>query len=89
MRSLLSWRRCGSPTRCSRCEPAEHRLEYRAPDEEHGEQADPALLPQEVFYGIAASRYPEVLAREAAAFGVASVLIGAFAAFVVRRRRPE
>lgn len=57
--------------------------------EEHGDAADPALLPQEVFYGIAASRYPEVLLRESAAVGAASVLIGAVAAFVVRRRRPE
>lgn len=62
---------------------------HQAVYEEHGEQADPSLLPQEVFYGIAASRYPEVLLRESAAVGAASVLIGAVAAFVVRRRRPE
>lgn len=62
---------------------------HQAVYEEHDEQADPSLLPQEVFYGIAASRYPEVLLRESAAVGAASVLIGAVAAFVVRRRRPE
>lgn len=57
--------------------------------EEFGEQADPALLPQEIYFGVAASRYAEVLARESAALGAATLLVGAFAAVVVRRRRPE
>jgi hypothetical protein len=57
--------------------------------EEHGESVDPALLPQEVFFGVAASRYPEVLVRESAAILGATVLVGALAGFVVHRRRPE
>lgn len=57
--------------------------------EEFGEQADPALLPQEVFFGVAASRYAEVLARESAALGAATVLVGALAVLIIRRRRPE
>jgi len=62
---------------------------YQAVYEEYGEEADAALLPQEVSYGVAASRYPEVLARESGALGAAAVLVGALAAVVVRRRRPE
>ena len=57
--------------------------------EEQGPEPDPALLPQEVFYGVAASRYPEVLVRESAALGAATLIVGALAAIVVRRRRPE
>jgi hypothetical protein len=57
--------------------------------EEHGESVDPALLPQEVFFGVAASRYPEVLMRESAAILGATVLVSALAGFVVQRRRPE
>lgn len=57
--------------------------------EEHGESVDPALLPQEVFFGVAAPRYPEVLVRESAAILGATVMVGALAGFVVHRRRPE
>ena len=57
--------------------------------EEYGESADPALLPQEVFYGVAASRYLEVLVRESAAIVGAMVLAGVLAAVAVQRRRPE
>jgi len=53
------------------------------------EEPDPSLLPKEVFFGVAASRYPEVLVRESAALGAATVLVGALAAVIVRRRRPE
>ena len=56
---------------------------------EHGESADPALLPREVYYGVAVSRYSDVLVRESAAIGVATLLVGALAVVVVRRRRPE
>ena len=62
---------------------------YQAVYEQHGPEPDPSLLPVDVFFGIAASRYPEVLARESAAIGVATVLVGALAAIIVRRRRPE
>jgi len=57
--------------------------------EEHGPEPDPSLLPVDVFFGVAESRYPEVLVRESAAIGAATVLVGALAAIIVRRRRPE
>lgn len=57
--------------------------------EEYGESVDPALLPQEVFYGVAGSRYAEVLVRESAAIVGATALAGGLAAVVVQRRRPE
>ena len=57
--------------------------------EEGGEEPDPSLLPQEIFFGVAASRYPEVLVRESAAIAGATVLVGALAAAIVQRRRPE
>jgi hypothetical protein len=57
--------------------------------EEYGESAAPTLLPQEVFSGVAASRYPEVLVRESAALGAASILGAVAAVTVVQRRRPE
>ncbi len=56
---------------------------------EHGEDADPALLPREVYFGVAADRYPEVLIRESAALGAASVVAAVLAVVVVKRRRPE
>ena len=52
-------------------------------------EPDPATLPQEVFYGIAASRYPEVVVRESLALAGGAVVLGAFTVLVVRRRRPE
>jgi hypothetical protein len=52
-------------------------------------QPDPSTLPHEVFFGIAASRYGEVLVRETAVLGVAVFGMGALAAVIVRRRRPE
>lgn len=57
--------------------------------EEHGPEPDQSLLPREVFFGVAASRYPDVLVRESAALGAATVLVGGLAAVIVRRRRPE
>jgi len=51
-------------------------------------QPDPSTLPQEVFIGIAASRYPEVLVRETAVLALAVIGIGALGAVVVGRRRP-
>lgn len=54
-----------------------------------GGEPDPSLLPQEVFYGVAASRYPEVLLRESVAIGGAAVMAAVLAAVVVQRRRPE
>ena len=58
-------------------------------EESDGAEPDPALLPQQVMYGVAADRYPEVLIRESAAIGGATLLAGGMAAVVVRRRRPE
>jgi hypothetical protein len=54
-----------------------------------GAEPDPSTLPQEVDFGIAASRYPEVLVRETAALGLAAIGLGALAVFAVGRRRPE
>jgi ABC-type transport system involved in multi-copper enzyme maturation permease subunit len=48
-----------------------------------------SVLPIDVSYGIAGSRYLEVLAREAAVLIGATVLVGGVAAMVVARRRPE
>lgn len=62
---------------------------YQVVFEEHGPDPDPALLPQDVWFGVAASRYPEVLVRESTAIGAATVLVGALAVVIVRRRRPE
>lgn len=52
-------------------------------------EPDPSTLPQEVDYGIAGNRYPEVVVRESAALGAVAISLGALAAFVVARRRPE
>jgi hypothetical protein len=58
--------------------------------EEYSPELPPAsVLPQDVFYGIAGSRYFEVLARESAVLIGASVLVAGVAAAVVQRRRPE
>jgi hypothetical protein len=54
-----------------------------------GEEPDPALLPQQVMYGIATERYGEVLIRESAVVLGAALLAGGVAAVVVQRRRPE
>lgn len=62
---------------------------YQAVYEEYGERADPALLPQTVYYGVAASRYGEVLVRESAVVLGAAALAGGLAVAVIRRRRPE
>ena len=48
----------------------------------------PALLPQEVDYGVAASRVAEVLVRETAALILACLVIAGVTAAVLRRRRP-
>lgn len=48
-----------------------------------------SALPQDVLYGIAASRYFEVLGRESAVLVGATVLVAGVAAAVVQRRRPE
>jgi len=61
---------------------------YQAIYEEYGPEPDPALLPQDVWFGVAASRYPEVLARESVALGAATLLAGGLAVVVVQRRRP-
>jgi hypothetical protein len=57
--------------------------------EEHGPEPDPSLLPKEVFYGVAGSRYGEVLIRESGALFGAAIVAGAAAVVVVQRRRPE
>jgi hypothetical protein len=48
-----------------------------------------SVLPQDVQYGIAGSRYFEVLTRESALLVGATILVGGLAAAVVQRRRPE
>lgn len=48
-----------------------------------------SVLPIDVSYGIAGSRYSEVLVRESAVLIGATVLVGGVAALVVVRRRPE
>jgi hypothetical protein len=58
--------------------------------EEYSPEQPPwSVLPQDVYYGIAGSRYFEVLARESAVLVGASVLVAGVAAAVVQRRRPE
>jgi hypothetical protein len=58
--------------------------------EEYSPEFPPdSAVPQDVLYGIAASRYFEVLAREAAVLVGATVLVAVVAAAVVQRRRPE
>ena len=52
-----------------------------------GGEPDPAKLPQEVWYGVAASRYWEVVLRESVALGLACVAIAGLTATVVKRRR--
>jgi hypothetical protein len=47
------------------------------------------VLAYSVSYGVAGSRYFEVLARESAVLIGATVVAGGVAAFVVSRRRPE
>jgi len=54
-----------------------------------GEEPDPALMPQQVMYGIATERYGEVLIRESTAILAVTVLASALAVAVVQRRRPE
>jgi hypothetical protein len=58
-------------------------------EENGGVEPDPALLPQQVIFGIAAERYGEVLARESAVVLGAAALASGLAVAVVRRRRPE
>lgn len=48
-----------------------------------------SVLPYSVSYGVAGSRYFEVLGRESAVLIGAMVVAGGVAAFVVSRRRPE
>ena len=58
-------------------------------EESGGEEPDPALMPRQVIYGIAADRYGEVLVRETAVVLGATVATAVIAGAVVRRRRPE
>lgn len=58
-------------------------------EESGGEEPDPAVLPQQVMYGIAADRYPEVVLRESGVLLGATVLVSAGLIAIVRRRRPE
>lgn len=58
--------------------------------EEYSPELPPdSALPQDVLYGIAGSRYFEVLARESALLVGATILAAGLAAAVVQRRRPE
>lgn len=67
----------------------QYELYVQALYEEHGPEPDPSLLPQEIYFGIAASRYEEVLVRESAVVLGAAGLAAALAAAIVHRRRPE
>lgn len=58
-------------------------------EETGGEEPDPALLPQQVLYGVAPSRYGEVLGRESLVVLGAAAVAGSLAVAIVRRRRPE
>ncbi len=58
--------------------------------EEYSPELPPdSELPQDVQYGIAGSRYFEVLARESVVLIGATVMVAGVAAAVVQRRRPE
>jgi hypothetical protein len=57
--------------------------------EEAGGEPDPALMPQMFITGVAPDRYWEVVLRESAAIGAATILVAGLAALVVSRRRPE
>ncbi len=48
-----------------------------------------SMLPQDVIYGIAGSRYLDVLVRESAVLLGATILVAGVAVTVVQRRRPE
>jgi hypothetical protein len=50
---------------------------------------DLSSLPQEVAYGVSASRYPDVVTRESAALGAVTLMLGGIAAFALGTRRPE
>jgi hypothetical protein len=58
-------------------------------DESSGEEPDPAVMPQQIMYGISADRYPDVLLRESLVITAAAVAVAAIAVIIVRRRRPE
>ena len=58
-------------------------------EEAGGEEPDPAKIPEQIMYGIAADRYPDVLLRESAVLAAATVVVAALAGFIVRWRRPE
>lgn len=61
-----------------------------AASEEYSPEFPPdSVLPIDVSYGIAGSRYFEVLARESAVLVGATILVAGVAAAVVQRRRPE
>lgn len=53
------------------------------------QEPDSASLPHPIFYGIAASRYSEVVLRETAALVLACAALVGLTAVVVQRRRPE
>jgi hypothetical protein len=62
----------------------------RAAFEEYSPELPPdSVLPYSVSYGVAGSRYFEVLARESAVLVGATALVGGVATAVVQRRRPE
>ncbi|HET8778347.1 MAG TPA: hypothetical protein VFN76_11880, partial [Candidatus Limnocylindria bacterium] len=58
-------------------------------EESAGEEPDPAEMPEQITYGIAAERYSDVLLRESSVLAAASVGVAAVAGMIVRRRRPE
>ena len=58
-------------------------------EEAGGDEPDPAVMPQQITYGIAADRYPDVLLRESLVITAAAVAVAAIAVIVVRKRRPE
>ena len=58
-------------------------------EESGGEEPDPAVMPQQIMYGVSADRYPEVLLRESLVITATALAVAVIAVMIVRRRRPE
>ena len=58
-------------------------------EESGGEEPDPAVMPQQIMYGVSADRYPDVLLRESLVITVTALAVAVIAVMIVRRRRPE
>ena len=58
-------------------------------EESGGEEPDPAVMPQQIMYGVSADRYPDVLLRESVVITATALAVAVIAVMIVRRRRPE